>query len=305
MRPLTWIACTLNLMLHSAIASGVVINSESDLASEAPAAVPLALAKTLDHQPDVNAYLVSEKYDGVRARWQHGQLFTRGGKRLNPPPWFIANWPKQPLDGELWAGRQGFSLVTNTVLDSQPNMQQWRAIRFMVFDAPPADTETGSVAFAQRYKQYQNLVAAADSPYLKAVEQHRFSDYAQMHAWFTARVAEGAEGVMLHRADAPYTTGRSGHIWKLKPYMDAEATVVGYQAGKGQFQGMMGALLVTNDQGLRFKIGTGFSHAERAEPPPIGAIITYTYHGYTKNGLPRFASFLRVRELPNSPVKHD
>jgi DNA ligase-1 len=62
----------------------------------------------------------------------------------------------------------------------------------------------------------------------------------------------------------------------------------------------MGSLLVKNTDGIVFKIGTGFTDEERSSPPAIGDIITYQYIGETKNKVPRFASFLRVR-VPVSP----
>jgi DNA ligase 1 len=102
--------------------------------------------------------------------------------------------------------------------------------------------------------------------------------------------------VMLHRADAPYITGRNDALLKLKPLDDAEATVIGYVPGKGKYEGKMGALQVETADGKRFQIGTGFTDAVRANPPAIGRVVTYTYRGFTKNGLPRFASYLRVRE---------
>jgi DNA ligase 1 len=58
----------------------------------------------------------------------------------------------------------------------------------------------------------------------------------------------------------------------------------------------MGALEMETPQGKRFRIGTGFSDAVRKTPPPIGTIVTYKYNGLTKKGVPRFASYLRVRQ---------
>ena len=72
--------------------------------------------------------------------------------------------------------------------------------------------------------------------------------------------------------------------------------MVGHLPGKGKFAGMLGALLVEMPEGRRFRLGTGFSNEERLEPPPLGAIVTYKYYGKTRNGLPRFATFLRTRD---------
>jgi len=100
---------------------------------------------------------------------------------------------------------------------------------------------------------------------------------------------------MLHLAEAPYLTGRSDVLLKLKPLSDTEAVVVGHIPGKGKYQGMLGALRVEMPDGKQFVVGTGFTDAVRKNPPAVGAVVTYTYRGLTKNGLPRFASYLRVR----------
>ncbi|MFZ1246355.1 MAG: DNA ligase, partial [Azonexus sp.] len=95
---------------------------------------------------------------------------------------------------------------------------------------------------------------------------------------------------------APYQTGRSDVLLKMKPLLDAEAVVVGHQPGKGRFAGLLGALRVRTPDGREFMLGTGFSDAQRREPPAPGTTVTYRYRDLTAKGLPRFASFLRVRE---------
>ena len=82
---------------------------------------------------------------------------------------------------------------------------------------------------------------------------------------------------------------------KLKKLFDAEAVFIEHIEGKGKFSGMMGSLLVETPDQRRFRIGTGFTIAERKQPPPPGSVITYQYLGLTSNGIPRFASFLRIR----------
>ena len=45
----------------------------------------------------------------------------------------------------------------------------------------------------------------------------------------------------------------------------------------------------------RFDQVEGVSDAERDAPPPIGSWVTYRFRGTHDSGLPRFASFVRVR----------
>ena len=66
--------------------------------------------------------------------------------------------------------------------------------------------------------------------------------------------------------------------------------------GQGKYQGRMGALLVETRSGQRFRLGSGFTDAQRAHPPPVGSWVTYRYRGvHSGSGLPRFATFVRVR----------
>ena len=57
----------------------------------------------------------------------------------------------------------------------------------------------------------------------------------------------------------------------------------------------MGALLVETPEGVRFKLGTGFGDDERRSPPRIGSWISYRFQGETDAGVPRFATYLRMR----------
>jgi len=100
---------------------------------------------------------------------------------------------------------------------------------------------------------------------------------------------------MLHLASAEYVTGRSKVLLKLKPYFVVEAGVTAHIAGKGKYLGKLGGLLVEIPEGIRFKLGKGFSDAERDNPPKIGALVTYSFKDKTKTGKPKFASFLMVR----------
>lgn len=251
----------------------------------------LMLATSYKAGVDVADYWVSEKLDGVRGRWDGQRLRTRNGLSIDPPAWFTANWPAVPIDGELWIGHGRFETVSAIVRTAKPDDAAWRQVRFMAFDLP-AD----SGRFEARVLRMRTLLGQAGIAWLRPIAQFRVHDVATLDARLKAIVAAGGEGLMLHHRDARYRVGRSEDLLKYKPHDDAEARVVGYTAGQGKYTGMLGALIVVRRDGLRFRLGSGFTDAQRAQPPPIGSQVTYRYNGLTVHGVPRFARFLRIRD---------
>jgi DNA ligase-1 len=256
-----------------------------------PAAPAMLLAEAYAADVDVSQYWVSEKFDGVRAQWDGRTLHFRGGGVVPAPAWFTARFPAVPLDGELWIARNQFDALSGTVRRIEPVDAEWRQVRYLIFELPGAAGD-----FSTRAQQMKTLVAQAGVPWLQAVEQTRVADRATLMQRLDAVVRQGGEGLMLHRADAPYLTGRSDVLLKLKPWQDAEAAVIGYVPGKGKYQGMTGALDMEMPGGQRFRIGSGLSDALRRQPPPIGSRITYRYQHLTPKGVPRHPRYLRVRE---------
>jgi DNA ligase-1 len=239
---------------------------------------------------DSKPYLVSEKLDGVRAFWDGQSLRFRSGLPVSAPGWFTAGLPKTPLDGELWLGRGRFDELSGMVRKKVPIEAEWRQLRYMIFDLPGA---TGS--FAERSQRIGALMAEARQPWLQAVAQKQIPNAISLQNLLDQTVAEGGEGLMLHRANALWSPGRSDVLFKFKPMPDEEARVLAHLPGKGKHEGRMGALLLVLPDGQQFALGTGFTDAQRADPPPVGAIVTYRYRDRTPKGLPRFASFLRVQ----------
>ena len=258
--------------------------------TSADAAPALLLAQDAAADIDPAGWLVSEKYDGVRALWDGRQLRFRSGRLVAAPSWFLARLPKRALDGELWLGRGRFDELSGLVRRASPDDAGWRALHYMVFELPGAPG-----VFADRAAELARLEAAAQWPQLQAVPQAPVTSRQALQARLDAVVRGGGEGLMLHRADAAYVTGRSTALLKLKPLQDADAVVVAHLAGRGRLAGRLGALRVRGDDGVEFQLGSGFSDAQRDEPPPLGSTVTYTYRGRTPQGLPRFASFLRLR----------
>ncbi len=254
------------------------------------ASLPLLLAH--DAPPDVDpaGHLVSEKYDGVRAFWDGRALWFRSGRPLAAPAWFTRCLPSTPLDGELWLGRGCFDALSAAVRRLVPLDDEWRQVRYMVFDLPGA-----AGTFEARASTIERLAQQANWSQLQAVPQTTSADRAELQRRLDEVVRAGGEGLMLHRADAAHHVGRSPVLLKLKPLNDAEAQVVAHVSGRGRHAGRLGALHLRTAEGTEFLVGTGFSDAERDRPPPLGSWVTYTYRGTTAAGVPRFASFLRRR----------
>jgi DNA ligase 1 len=238
---------------------------------------------------DPAGYLVSEKLDGVRALWDGKQLRFRSGRTVAAPAWFTAKLPREPLDGELWLARRQFDVLSGMVRKERPADADWQQINYMLFELP-----AGSGTFEERAEQLQTIVKSIAWPQLQAVAQVKVADHAALQAKLKTIHAAGGEGLVLHLASAPVTTGRSNVLLKLKAVQDAEAVVTGHVPGKGKYLGVLGALQVETADGQRFKLGTGLSDAQRHKPPAIGSTITYSYRDTTPSGKPRFAAFLRV-----------
>ncbi len=250
----------------------------------------LMLARSYRKGMAVNGYLISEKFDGVRAYWNGHEFLTRSGRVVNTPEWFTAEMPDQKLDGELWSGRSQFSWLSGVIRRSQPDDSDWRNIRYVVFDLPASDAP-----FYKRFQQMKSLLEKRDHSVLMLAEQTPAESEEQLQIRLQQVTEAGGEGLMLKRADSLYQAGRSDDLLKVKICEDDEATVIGYVPGEGKYLGLTGALLVRMDDGREFRIGSGLSDAERTAPPLLGSRITFAYNGLTSGGLPRFARFLRIR----------
>ena len=257
-------------------------------AADAPA---LLLANVYRPGMRLADYWVSEKYDGVRGYWDGHTLRTRGGETVAAPAWFTANWPNTPMDGELWAGRGRFSHAQSTVRQQQPDDADWREMHFMVFDLP-----AHGGTFDQRLPALNQLVESLDQPWVQAVPQQRVASDAALQKLLLRTVRAGGEGLMLHRGASMYRAGRSDDLIKVKTHEDTEAKVVAHLPGQGRHAGRLGALVVEMPSGQRFRLGAGLTDAERDHPPPVGSWVTYRFRGTHDSGVPRFASFVRVRD---------
>ncbi len=240
-------------------------------------------------QADISGWLMSEKLDGVRGYWDGRQLFSKHHILLHPPQAFVEDLPPFALEGELWGGRGSFEQAAGIVRRQQPD-NDWLKLKFAIFDVPQA-----SGGFTERIARARQWFNEHPFRYAFVIPQTPVRNRAQLQKELQRVEQLGGEGLIVRDPQALYTAGRSAEILKVKNYQDAEATVIDQLPGQGRNEGRLGALLVRMEDGTEFKIGSGFSDAERESPPPMGSVITFKYYGSFQSGIPRFPSFLRQR----------
>lgn len=259
---------------------------------------PLLLAESWDNATDLTDWWMSEKLDGVRAYWDGKQFLSRQGNLYHAPDWFIESLPAVPLDGELWIDRKKFQRTVSIVRRQDKN-DLWNEVRFLIFDAP-----TASGGFEERLAYLQDALAKGTAKFARQHPHERCRNLEALRTELTRIESLGGEGLMLRQPGSKYVSGRSATLLKVKTFHDAEATVIGHQAGAGRHKGRMGALLVRLPDGTEFAVGTGFTDREREHPPGVGAVVTFRYQELSEAGVPRFPSWVGVRlDAPGKPVE--
>ena len=89
---------------------------------------------------------------------------------------------------------------------------------------------------------------------------------------------------------------------KVKDFSDAEATITGYEIGKGKREGTLGKFMMTDDNGKEFGCppGKGYTYKDMKDMLSnihdyIGARATFTYFEKTKAGSYRHPLFKCIR----------
>ena len=268
--------------------------SSSSGGADTALAKTFTLAQTWDGNKDVAGWLVSEKLDGQRCLWDgKGGLWTRTGNVVYAPQFLVDALPADvALDGELWLGRGNFQALMSIVRRQDRPEAEWRKVTFVVFDAPRAPGGIGDRLEAAR-------AAIATKPaapgLVRLLEHEVVRDALHVRTKQQEVEANGGEGLMLRHPTAAHRGGRTAELLKVKSSHDDEALVTAHEPGKGKHTGRLGALVCKLRSGKAFKIGTGFSDAQREAPPAIGSVVTFSYFELTKANVPRFPAYVRIR----------
>ena len=273
---------------------------------------PMLAHKVNDKRIDFSEpVFIQPKLDGVRCIFTKDGAYSRTGKQFHNLRHlelrlerFFKVQPNAVLDGELYnhALRDDFEQIISLVRKQKPTdedrLNSADMIQYHVYDF--------IVPFIGYEARLKWLLSNKDhlwSNVVLPVETHRVYKYeeaANMH--YDGFLKQGYEGSIL-RLNGAYEQKRSYNLQKFKDFSDDEATIVGYEAGKGKRTGTLGKFFMMDDNGIEFGCppGKGYNYTDLANilnnvHDYIGKRATFTYFERTKAGNYRHPQFKCVRD---------
>ncbi len=272
---------------------------------------------------DIRGWYISEKLDGLRAFWDGGVsrgdlasnvpwantakdkkefratgLWSRKGKVIHAPDFWLDQLPVMPLDGELFAGRGRRQVTMSYARKHTPVASEWRQLSLNVFDIPEYDhvfsdgryydsncdvTIQDALTYCRDARsnllhnpfnfrgtlqmpelQYLNNPACWHNQVLLSNDINEVNN--TIHSMMDTILSLGGEGLVFRNPLSKWEPHRSHDVLKLKPYLDDEAVVIDYVSGRetsrgSKLRGLMGALVVKYHNKI-FEL-SGFTDYER------------------------------------------
>ena len=206
------------------------------------------------------------------------------------------------LDGELYNHKlkDDFEKIVSLVRKQKPTEEDRRNAQHLI-----------------QFHCYDYIETVMDKPYSYRADQLVCADFYDASIRFVEtnlvnskesaqlrhqyNLNNGYEGSIL-RLDKPYQQKRSYNLQKFKDFNDTEATIVGYEIGKGKREGTLGKFLMQDDDGIEFGCppGKGYNYKDLADilnniHDYIGKRATFTYFERTQYGSYRHPLFKTVR----------
>jgi DNA ligase-1 len=253
---------------------------------------------------------IQPKLDGVRCIFTKDGAYSRTGKEFKNLAHvkydladFFKKHPDIVLDGELYnhALKNDFEKIISLVRKQKPTDKDARdaenLVQYHVYDA--THSMLSCVTYQSRFNWLTRyLPIAATMTLIKNTVVDSYDEAKMLH---DVHLAQGYEGSML-RLNKKYEHKRSYNLQKFKDFSDTEATIVGYEAGKGKFTGLIGKFFMQDDDGNEFgcPIGKGYNYADRKVildniHDYIGQRATFTYFQRTQAGSYRHPLFKTLR----------
>ena len=256
---------------------------------------------------DYPAY-IQPKLDGVRCLFSASGAFSRAGnqfmnvmhieKALEP---FFAKNPNAVLDGELYNHglKDDFEKIISLVRKKKPTLddieEAAELVQFHVYDI--ASMTIGN--YTTRLNFINDLTYTYPICKVDTKVALDFDDAVKMHK---KNLKLGYEGSIYRSWSGKYKGTRSWDLMKFKDFHDAEATIIGYEIGKGKREGTLGKFIMKDYDGNEFGCppGKGYNYEDLANMLEnihdyIGQWATFTYFERTKAGSYRHPHYKCLR----------
>ena len=257
---------------------------------------------------------IQPKLDGVRCIFTKDGAYSRTGKQFKNVAHieedlvdFFKKYPYKVLDGELYNHdlKNDFEKIISLVRKQKPTdkdrFEAGNLVQYHVYDVMNFTVlnKLTTDDYETRYNQLRlNLPIYRTMTLIKNTSVDSYAEAKMLH---NVHLAQGYEGSIL-RLNKPYEQKRSYNLQKFKDFSDTEATIVGYEAGKGKRTGTLGKFYMQDDEGNQFGCppGKGYSYKDLAFMLEnihdyIGQRATFTYFQRTQAGSYRHPLFKALR----------
>ena len=269
----------------------------------------------LDFSDPAGMPMIQPKLDGIRCIFTKNGAYSRAQNQFmnvehleKKLEFFFEKNPNVVLDGELYNHdlKKDFEKIVSLVKKKKPKSKDKeearKLVQYHIYDIIPIKPSMNDF-YNKRYDticKWFNKSPYTKGP-IKIVNTYPCVDEKAMEKFHKAFLKEGYEGSIL-RKNAYYKNKRSWNLQKIKDFHDAEATIVGYEIGKGKRKGTIGKFIMQDDNEIEFGCppGKGYTYKDLKEileniDDYIGERATFTYFEKTKAGSYRHPLFKGLR----------
>ena len=254
---------------------------------------------------------IQPKLDGVRCLFTAKGAFSRANNRfmniehieqaLKP---FFAKNPTAVLDGELYNHglKDDFEKIISLVRKKKPTdndrAEAAELVQYHIYDVASMTIGT----YTDRYLFILAEQSLKNKACLQIIDNNLVLDFDDAVVMHKKNLKLGYEGSMYRTPSGKYKGTRSWDLMKFKDFHDDEATIIGYEIGKGKRQGTLGKFIMQDDEGVEFGCppGKGYDYKDLAGMLDnihdyIGQRATFTYFQRTQAGSYRHPHYKCIR----------
>jgi len=254
---------------------------------------------------------IQPKLDGVRCLFTAKGAFSRANNRfmnvehieqaLKP---FFAKNPTAVLDGELYNHglKDDFEKIISLVRKKKPTdndrAEAAELVQYHIYDVASMTIGT----YTDRYLFILAEQSLKNKACLQIIDNNLVLDFDDAVVMHKKNLKLGYEGSMYRTPSGKYKGTRSWDLMKFKDFHDTEATIIGYEIGKGKRQGTLGKFIMQDDEGIEFGCppGKGYDYKDLANMLDnihdyIGQRATFTYFQRTQAGSYRHPHYKAIR----------